>query len=154
MARRIIEGIAELKTLIGAEAGVTEWLTITQDRISQFADVTGDHQWIHIDATRAAVESPYKTTIAHGFLTLSLLSDFSHQAVDVRGEFSRRINYGLNRVRFPAPVPAGSRIRGRFGVHSVEDIEGGVQVIWNATIEVEGGAKPALAAEWITRLYY
>lgn len=151
---RIIEGIEELRSLVGQELGVSDWFTMSQERITAFAEVTGDRQWIHIDAERAARESPYKTTIAHGFLTLSLLSDFSQQAVEIRGDFSRRINYGINRLRFPAPVPAGSRIRGRFALHSVEDVEGGVQVIWNATVEVEGGVKPAVAAEWVTRLYY
>lgn len=153
MANRIVNGIEELRTLVGQEIGVSDWFLLDQQRIAQFAEATVDRQWIHLDAERARTESPYHSTIAHGFLTLSLLSEFSRDAIDIRGDFKMRINYGLNRVRFPAPVPAGSRIRGRFTLNAVEDVEGGVQVVWNAIVEVEGGTKPALAAEWVTRLY-
>jgi acyl dehydratase len=149
----IINGTAELRTLVGREIGVSDWFVMDQQRIAQFAEATEDRQWIHLDAERAHEESPYHSTIAHGFLTLSLLSEFSRAAIDIRGDFKMRINYGLNRVRFPAPVPAGSRIRGRFTLNAVEDFEGGVQVVWNAMVEVQGGAKPAVAAEWVTRLY-
>lgn len=150
---RTIHGIAELKSLVGQEVAVSDWFPLTQERIDRFAQLTEDDQWIHIDTERAAKESPYGTTIAHGFLTLSMLSEFSRKSVVIEGNFSRRINYGLNKVRFPAPVPAGSRIRGRFTLASVEDVEGGVQVAWNCLVEVEGGTKPAVAAEWLTRLY-
>jgi acyl dehydratase len=126
---------------------------VDQERIAQFAETTGDRQWIHLDSARARTESPYRSTIAHGFLTLSMLSELSREAIDIRGEFKMRINYGLNRVRFPAPVPAGARVRGHFTLASVEDFEGGSQVTWTVIVEVEGGAKPALAAEWVTRLY-
>jgi acyl dehydratase len=152
--QRIVHGIAELKPLVNQELAVSDWFPITQDRIADFAELTRDDQWIHVDTARAAKESPYGTTIAHGFLTLSMLSEFSRQSVVIEGPFSRRINYGLNKVRFPAPVPAGRRIRGRFTLASVEDIAGGVQVVWNCVVEVEGTVKPALAAEWVTRLYY
>lgn len=151
---RKIAGIAELRTLVGQHVAASEWLTVTQERISRFAETTDDRQWIHIDADRAATESPYGTTIAHGFLTLSMLSDFSRDAVEIEGDFKMRINYGLNKVRFPAPVKAGARIRGKFALAAVDDVDGGVQIVWHCTVEVEGQAKPALAAEWLTRVYY
>jgi acyl dehydratase len=154
MPARIIAGIEELRTLAGKEVGVSDWFLLSQERIDRFAEITVDSQWIHVDAARARTESPYGTTIAHGFLTLSLLSEFSRQAVDLRGGFKMRINYGINRLRFPAPVPSGSRIRGRFALKEVSDIEGGVQVVWDCTVEVEGGVKPAVAAEWVTRIYF
>jgi acyl dehydratase len=153
MPSRIISGLAELRTLVGQEVGQSEWYQIDQARITKFAETTNDHQWIHLDAARARTESPYFSTIAHGFLTLSMLSEFSRDAVDIQGEFKMRINYGLNRVRFPAPVPAGARVRGRFTLAAVEDFDGGAQVVWTVIVEVENGAKPAVAAEWLTRLY-
>ena len=139
--------------LVGREVAVSDWFEVTQERIDGFAAVTEDRQWIHIDAERARAESPYGAAIAHGFLTLALLSHLSREAVEVQGEFSRRINYGLNRVRFPAAVVAGARVRGRFVVAGVEEVEGGVQVVWGATVEIEGGGKPACVAEWVTRMY-
>lgn len=153
MSTRVVNGTDELRTLVGQEVGVSEWMTMEQSRISAFAETTEDRQWIHLDAERAKTESPYGATIAHGFLTLSMLSEFSREAVDVQGDFRLRINYGLNRVRFPAPVPSGARVRGRFVLASVKDFDGGVEVTWTATVEVEGGTKPALVAEWVTRLY-
>jgi acyl dehydratase len=152
MAARIV-GIDELASLIGLEIGSSDWHTIDQDMIDAFATTTDDRQWIHIDAQRARTESRYGRTIAHGFLTLSLLSRLSREAVEIAGDFGMRINYGLNRVRFPAPVPEGSRIRARLAVQSVEDIEGGRQVVWLVTVDVAGSAKPALVAEWLVRLY-
>ena len=151
--KRDIQGIGELKSLIGQEAGASDWLTITQEMIDTFAEATGDHQWIHVDAERSRRESPYGATIAHGFLTLSLLSQLSRQAVNVEGDFKMRINYGLNRVRFVSPVRAGSRVRARFTPQSVSDVKGGTEVIWSVTVEVEGSDKPALVAEWIGRMY-
>ncbi|MEZ5351201.1 MAG: MaoC family dehydratase [Bryobacteraceae bacterium] len=148
----VIAGIDELRTMTGAEVGVSRWYTIDQERIDGFARITEDPQWIHVDAERAATESPYGATIAHGFLTLSLLSEMSRDAIDLRGEYKMRINYGLNRVRFPSAVPAGSRVRGRFTVGNVEEVTGGVQVTWVCVVEVEGQAKPALAAEWLIRI--
>ena len=153
MAARIIEGIEELKALTGQEVAVSDYIEVSQERINAFADVTEDHQWIHIDVERAKTESPFKTTIAHGFLTLSLLAHIAETTVRVKGNFKMGINYGLNKVRFVSPVPAGSRIRGRFTLNAVEEIAGGYQVIWNITVETENATKPSLAAEWLVRYY-
>ena len=150
---RIIETVEELRSLIGQEVAVGEWFTVEQSRIDAFADATGDHQWIHQDVERAQTESPFGRTIAHGFLTLSLLSYLSHECLEIRGDFKMRINYGLNRVRFPAPVLAGSRIRPRFTLQSLEAFDEGYQAVWAVSMEVEGGRKPALYAEWVVRLY-
>jgi len=150
---RMIESIEELRSLIGQEVAVGEWFTVEQSRIDLFADATGDHQWIHLDAARARAESSYGGTIAHGFLTLSLLSQLSRECVEIQGDFKMRINYGLNRVRFPAPVPAGSRIRARFTLQGVEEIDQAYQVLWAVTVEAEGARKPVLYAEWLVRLY-
>jgi acyl dehydratase len=150
---KIIESIEELRSLIGQEVAVGEWFTIEQSRIDAFADATGDHQWIHQDVDRAKTESPFGGTIAHGFLTLSLLSCLSSACFEIRGDFRMRINYGLNRVRFPAPVLAGARIRPRFTLQSLEEFDEGYQAVWAVNIEVEGGRKPALYAEWVVRLY-
>jgi acyl dehydratase len=150
---RIIETVEELRSLVGQEVAVGEWFTLEQSRIDAFAEATGDHQWIHRDMERAKTESPFGTTIAHGFLTLSLLSSLSHDCFDIRGDFKMRINYGLNRVRFPSPVLAGARIRARFTLQSLEAVDGGYQVVWLATVDIEGGRKPALYAEWVVRLY-
>ena len=145
--------IRDLETRIGQEVGVSPWVEITQERIDTFAKAIGDFQWIHVDAERAK-DSPFGKTIAHGFLTLSLLSNLSEQTFS----FSDRrmgINYGLNRVRFTSPVPVGSRVRARFTLAKFEKIEGnGVQVTWNTVVEIEGAAKPALVAEWLGRHYY
>ena len=148
----IIESLEDLKPLAGREVAVTDWITVTQEQIGQFADATGDHQWIHIDRERAARESPYKTTIAHGFLTLSLVSQFIRQAVEFRG-LRMAINYGLNRVRFPAPVLSGSKIRARIALVSVRDLPDGAEATWTVTIESEGAEKPSCVAEWLTRYY-
>src|SRR5215212_5373108 len=148
MPQRVIEGIEELKTLAGQEIGASDWFEITQPRINDFADATEDHQWIHIDVERAKTNTPFGSTIAHGFLTLSLLPHLAEQASAVRGNFKMGINYGLNRLRFVSPVAAGSRVRAQFTLQSVEDVAGGYQVAWAVTVEMEGGAKPALVAEW------
>jgi acyl dehydratase len=150
---RVIETLEELRSMIGQEIGVGDWFTVSQSQIDAFADATGDHQWIHQDVERAQTESPFGRTIAHGFLTLSLLSCLSHECFEIRGNFKMRINYGLNRVRFPAPVLSGSRIRPRFTLQSLEPFDEGHQAVWVVTIEVEGGRKPALYAEWVVRLY-
>jgi acyl dehydratase len=147
--RRVINGLDELRSLVGQEAGVSEWLTVTQEMIDRFAGLTNDHQWIHVDVERAKRESRFGTTVAHGFLTLSLLSQLMHQAVDVRGDFKMLINYGFNRLRFVSPVPANSRIRARLTVKSVAENE----VTWSTTVEVEGVEKPAIVAEWLERFY-
>ena len=147
-----IENVAALASYAGREAGVSDWLEVSQERIDQFAEATEDRQWIHIDPERAARDSPYKTTIAHGFLTLSLLSVLARHAIAVAG-VRMGINYGLNRVRFVSPVPAGARIRGRFTLATVEQIKGGVQTTWNVTVECEGSDKPCCVAEWLVRYY-
>ncbi|HEY6187632.1 MAG TPA: MaoC family dehydratase [Pyrinomonadaceae bacterium] len=147
-----IESIAKLGEHVGREVAVSPWLEVTQERINQFAEATEDRQWIHIDPERAARESPFKQTIAHGFLTLSLLSELARSAVSVGG-LKMGINYGLNRVRFIAPVPAGARIRGRFALDELEEIKGGVQATWSVTVEREGKDKPCCAAQWLVRYY-
>jgi acyl dehydratase len=144
--------VGTLRDRVGQEIALGEWLTVTQERIAQFADATGDHQWIHLDAARAAAESPFKTTIAHGFLTLSLLSTLIRDAMHFTG-VRMAINYGLNRVRFVSPVPSGARIRARIVCGAVEGVSGGVQVTWAVTVEREGGDKPACVAEWLVRYY-
>jgi len=154
MPKRVIEGVEELKVLVGAEAGVSDWVEVTQPMINGFADITGDHQWIHVDVERAGKDSPFGGTIAHGFLTLSLLARLSQESIEHRGNFKMRINYGLNRLRFVSPVPAGSRVRARFAVRSVDDVPGGIQTVWQVTVEIDGATKPALVAEWLTRAYY
>jgi acyl dehydratase len=152
--------ITAFRSHVGEEF-VSDWRTIAQKDIDTFADATGDHQWIHVDAKRAAAETPFKSTIAHGFLTLSLISTLIRSAVQF-ANLRMAINYGSNRVRFVSPVPSGARIRGRFTVGAVEDVNapgvpgapgGGVQVTWNCTVERDGGDKPALVAEWLVRYY-
>ena len=147
-----IESIAALRGHVGQEVAVSDWLAVSQERINQFAEATEDRQWIHVDPERAARESPFKETIAHGFLTLSLLSELGKRAMSVGG-VRMGINYGLNRVRFVSPVPAGSRIRGRFTLGVVDDISGGAQATWNVTVEREGSEKPSCVAEWLVRYY-
>jgi len=149
---RTIASVEELKSLIGQEVAVSEWFEISQERINLFADATGDHQWIHIDAERCRKESPYGNTIAHGFLTLSLLPAIMVSALSMpAGKMS--VNYGLNKVRFPAPVPVGSKVRGRMSLLEVEDIPCGAQIVWQIIVEREGGDKPVCVAESITRRY-
>jgi acyl dehydratase len=153
MPAREITSAEELRSLTGREVAVSDWLEVTQDRINMFAEATGDHQWIHVDLERAKAESPYGTTIAHGFLTLSLLSFLMSQTVRIKIPIKMGINYGLNKVRFPAAVPAGSKIRARATLQSLEDIPGGQQLTWNITVEREGGDKPCCVAEWLVRYY-
>jgi len=144
--------LAQLGGLVGREVAVSDWLEITQDRINAFADATNDHQWIHVDPVRASAETAFGTTIAHGFLTLSLVSALMRDAVTVDG-LRMTLNYGLNRVRFVSPVPAGSRIRARIALGKVDDMGDNTQATWNVTIERQGGEKPAVVAEWIVRYY-
>jgi acyl dehydratase len=153
MPVRVIEGVAELATLVGQEVGTSDWLEVTQALIDAFAAVSNDHQWIHVDPERARAESPYGATIAHGFLTVSMISRLHAQAVQIRDGFTRGINYGFNRLRFPAAVPAGARIRIHSTLQACEVIDDGVQMTWAIVIEIEGQSRPALAAEWLTRLY-
>ena len=143
--------IDQLRSRAGQEIGVSSWREITQQRIDDFARVTGDDQWIHIDCERARRESPYGATIAHGFLTVSLLPVLIREAVALRARMS--INYGFNRLRFTGAVPAGSRVRARFMLNSLKDVEGGVEIAWGVVVEVEGREKPALVAEWLGRAY-
>ena len=147
-----MESIAALRDHVGREVATSDWLAVSQDRINQFAEATEDRQWIHVDPERAARESPFKETIAHGFLTLSLLSELGKRAMSVGG-VRMGLNYGLNRVRFVSPVPAGSRIRGRFTLATVKEIDGGVEATWNVTVEREGSEKPCCVAEWLVRYY-
>jgi acyl dehydratase len=137
---------------LGDEVGVSDWLAISQARIDQFADATGDHQWIHQDASRATTESPYGATIAHGFLTLSLVTTLLQETIAVDGA-GMVINYGCDRVRFVSAVPVNSRIRGRFALKAVEDTGDGLQVTWGVTIERDGGDKPAVVLDWKIRYY-
>jgi acyl dehydratase len=150
---RVIASVEELKALTGQEVAVTGWVDINQERVNMFADATGDHQWIHLDVERSRKESPYGGTIAHGFLTLSLLPMLMESAVSMPN-CKMGVNYGLNKVRFPAPVPVGSRVRARMTLLEVEDIEGGAQITWKVTIERDGGDKPVCVAESIARRYW
>lgn len=152
MAMVTLQGIDDLRARIGQEVVVTDWLEMTQARIDQFAQATGDHQWIHVDVERAYRESPFKAPIAHGFLTMSLLSLFLSESLKFEGT-KMGVNYGFNRLRFTDPVPVGARIRGRFKLASMEDLAGGVQLIWDVKVEREGSDKPCLVAEWVTRRY-
>ena len=146
-----IDDVRTLRERIGQELAVGDWLEITQDRVNRFADATGDHQWIHVDPARAALESPFKTTIAHGFLTLSLCVPLMTRTLGLTG-YRMGINYGVNRVRFPAPLPSGSRIRATFAVQSVEEVSGGEQGVVLATVEREGADKPVCVAELVLRM--
>ena len=145
------QNVEELKSLVGSQIGVSDWLTVDQNRIDQFAAVTGDDQWIHVDPQRAAA-GMFGSTVAHGFLTLSLLPLFVRSSHRVNGA-RMSVNYGLNRVRFPAPVPVDSRLRAHFKLLSFEPIEGGVQLISEVSIEREGQSKPVCVAESVGRLY-
>lgn len=152
MAKRTIAGVEGVKALVGEELGHSDWLEITQDRVNRFADATEDHQWIHVDPERARVESPFGGTIAHGCLTMSLLPYLIFETIDVTGA-RMVINYGFNRLRYPAPVRVDSRIRLGIQLASVEEIQGGVQCQLDCTVEIEGETKPALVAEVLFRFY-
>jgi acyl dehydratase len=143
-----VERPADMKALVGQDLGASEWVTIDQAMINKFADATGDHQWIHVDEARAKAEMPGGKTIAHGFLTLSLVAGLGGQTHEITKR-SRGINYGSNKVRFTAPVPVGSRVRLKQKLLKVEDIEGGVRLYYESQMEIEGSAKPALVAETI-----
>jgi acyl dehydratase len=153
LPRREVADIQELKSLVGQEVAVGDWLQITQERINQFAEATIDHQWIHEDVERCKRESPFGTTIAHGYLTLSLIPHLSHSSFTIKQPLRMAINYGSNKVRFTNPVPAGSHVRNRMKLLEVTDIAGGWQVRWQVTVEIAGQDKPACVAEVISRLY-
>jgi acyl dehydratase len=148
-----IDSPSQLRELVGKEVTVSDWVEVTQDRINQFADATGDHQWIHIDVERAKRESPYGAPIAHGFLTLSMLSQLMQNAFKIKSPIKMGINYGLNKVRFPSAVPAGSEVRARMTLGSLEEIQGGLQATWTATVERRGSDKPCCVADWLVRYY-
>ncbi len=147
----IIEGVDEIRTLVGKHLGYSEWVVVDQERIDRFADATEDHQWIHVDPERAR-KGPFGATIAHGYLTLSLVPYLLAQIVRVEG-VAMGVNYGCNKVRFPAPVPVGSEVRAGAAVASAEEVPGGVQVVLDVTIEVRGAEKPSCAAQVVVRYY-
>ena len=152
MAQLKLASIGDLRPLVGTEMAASDWFLISQERIDAFATAPDDLQWIHTAAARAAAESPYGGTVAHGFLTLSVLPHLMQQAIELSG-VRMGINYGLNRVRFTGPVPAGSRIRAHFTLALLEDLPGGVQTTWSVRVEREGEDKPVLVAEWLTRRF-
>jgi acyl dehydratase len=149
---KVIAGLEELQGLVGREVAVSDWVTVDAARIAAFADATGDHQWIHLDEERARRESPYGGIVAHGFLTLSLIPMLRTNAMSLEG-IGMAVNYGMNRVRFPAPLLAGRRVRGHFTLAAYERIERGAQVTWQVAVHEDGAAKPCCAAEVVTRLY-
>jgi acyl dehydratase len=149
----VVEKLGSLNEYVGKEIGVSEWITVTQERITQFAEATEDRQWIHLDRERSERESPYGTPIAHGFLTLSLLSRFMKDVIQVRGGVKMAVNYGLNRVRFPSPVPAGAKIRARTTLLKVKEVPGAYETTFSVLVESEGGEKPCCVAETIVRYY-
>lgn len=146
-----VNGLDELKKLAGSDLGTSEWIEITQERINTFADATGDHQWIHVDPEKAA-EGPFGAPIAHGYLTLSLFIPLFTELLDVQG-VTTKVNYGLNKVRFPSPVKVGSRIRLVGRLAEVDEVPGGVQITVDGTIEIEGGTKPAAVLSSLSRFY-
>jgi acyl dehydratase len=154
MPKRVVSSLDALKELVGQEVAVSDWFTVTQERIQQFADVTLDHQWIHVDSERAQRESPFGAPIAHGFLTLSLLRYFMEEALGIQEGIRMGVNYGLNRVRFVSPVRPGAKIRARFVLQSVKDVQPqGVEAVYGATIEADDSKKPCCVAEWVIRYY-
>ena len=151
MAQVTVEGVDELRALIGQEVGPSDWREVTQEDIDTFARLSGDDQWIHVDVERAKDESPFGTTVAHGNLTLSMIDGMRRELIESTG-FKLGVNYGWNKVRFPAPVPVGSRLRTRGEVQSVDDVGGGwLQVVTKFTVEAEGGEKPVCVAESVGR---
>jgi acyl dehydratase len=152
MARTTVDGVDGVQGLVGQHLGHSDWVDVPQEQVDLFADATGDAQWIHVDADRAKAESPFGGPVAHGFLTLSLIPMLVPQILEVTG-FRMGVNYGLEKVRFPSPVPVGSRIRAGAVLDSAAPIEGGVQLVVTVTVEVEGGTKPAMVATTVSRRY-
>jgi acyl dehydratase len=148
-----LESPHELLSFVGREVVVSDWLEVTQDRIRLFSEATDDRQWIHTDPVRAERESPFGATVAHGFLTLSLISNWMGQVLEFRRPLRMAVNYGMNRVRFPAPVRAGAKVRARFDLQSLKVLPDGVEAIWAVVIEVDNSEKPCCVAEWIVRYY-
>ena len=152
MARTSVEGVEGVQGLVGRHLGYSDWVEITQERVNEFAEATGDHQWIHVDPERAKRESPFGGPIAHGYLTLSLLPMLMPQILEVSG-FRMGVNYGTEKVRFPSPVPVGSRVRAGATLDSATPFDGGIQIVVTVTVEVEGASKPSLVATTLTRRY-
>jgi acyl dehydratase len=149
----VVEDVLSLKEYTGREIAVTDWLLMTQERIDRFAEATDDRQWIHVDRERAQTESPYGATIAHGFLTLSLLSQFMKQAIHIRNGVRIAVNYGLNRVRFPSAVRAGAKIRARVGLVGLKELPDSLEATYSIAIENENSSKPCCVAEWLVRYF-
>jgi acyl dehydratase len=149
----VFETWQSLQEFAGREIATSDWLRITQERIGQFADATEDHQWIHLDSERAARESPYGKTIAHGFLTLSLMPYLVRQTIQIRTGVLLTVNYGLNRVRFPAPVREGSEIRARISLQSLRELPDSAEAVFSVSMEVQGETKPCCVVEWVLRYY-
>jgi acyl dehydratase len=152
MAQTTVDGVEGVRAVVGQHLGYSDWVTITQERVNRFADATGDHQWIHVDPERAAKESPFGGPIAHGYLTLSLLPLLLPQIIETTG-FRMSVNYGTEKVRFPAPVPVGSRVRAGATLASATPFDGGVQLAMTVTVEVEGASKPSMVATTLSRRY-
>jgi acyl dehydratase len=149
----VLDNLDSLKEFAGREVGVTAWFSITQERIERFAEATEDRQWIHVDSGRASKESPYGTTIAHGFLTLSLVSHFMKEIIQIRSGVRMAVNYGLNRVRFPFPVRAGSKVRARVGLLNLKRLSDALEATFSVAMEIENSDKPCCVAEWVVRYY-
>ena len=152
MAQTTVEGIEGVQGLVGQHLGYSDWVTVTQEQVNLFADATGDHQWIHVDPERATKESPFGGPIAHGYLTLSLIPMLVPQILEIKG-FRMGVNYGTEKVRFPSPVPVGSRVRAGATLDSATPIDGGLQMSVTVTIEVEGASKPSCVATTVSRRY-
>jgi acyl dehydratase len=152
MARTTVDGVEGVQSLVGRHLGYSDWVTITQEQVDRFADATGDHQWIHVDPERAARESPFGGPIAHGYLTLSLIPSLLPQIVEISG-FRMGVNYGTEKVRFPSPVPVGSRVRAGAALASATPFDGGIAMNMDVTVEVEGASKPAMVATVVYRRY-
>jgi acyl dehydratase len=152
MAQTTVDGVEGVQGLVGQHLGHSDWVTISQEQVNLFAEATGDHQWIHVDVERAKAESPFGGPVAHGYLTLSLIPMLVPQILQVTG-FRMGVNYGLDKVRFPSPVPVGSRIRAGAALDSATPFDGGVQMVITVTVEVEGASKPAMVATSVSRRY-
>jgi acyl dehydratase len=150
MAVTVLDGLDAVRAAVGTHLGTSDWTEVTQDRVQLFADATGDHQWIHTDVERAQAESPFGGPIAHGYLTLAMTNEFLPRVVEVRG-VSVGVNYGVDKVRFPAPVPVGARVRAHVELVAVDDVPGGVQTTMRITVEVEGSGKPACVVDALSR---
>jgi acyl dehydratase len=153
MAPLVVNDLQSLEEMVAREIGVSDWFRVTQERIREFAEATGDHQWIHLDRERANKESPYGDTIAHGFLTLSLISHLMKDVMEIRGGVRLAVNYGLNRVRFPAAVRTDSRVRARVTLFALKELPDCAEAIFAVTVEIDKSDKPGCVAEWIVRYY-